>query len=625
MPRIRASLLALTLAALAAATNAHAQSDRAAAFDKLFEQLDSERLNPATPEAAKAEIARLRALVPPGDRRRELLYESTECFQPPEDTKASIAYARQGLAASKALGDAEVESRFQLCEASLLDMLGDTPHSLGLYDRGIELARRSERPALVADGLVLRGNVYSYLGRHAEALSDFMAAQRLYDASHQAERSEGNLQNIAVAYRRMGETDKARDYLERSRVIAARHEDWASLAVIAVQTGFLYEDIGKPERALQYYQQALGIARQRLTPADVAAMQLAMASAQAALGRWTQVLDSIGAARTGFAAVGDVSNDGMVALLEGRARAGMGDSARAQQLYAQAEAIFKRDGNDRYLEQLYPRRAELEEHLGQTAAALADYKRYLALREKRIAARAEQRNLMLREQTDASRRDLENQRLRAEKSLREQEVRALLKARRWQQIAISLGVALALVLGLLIGRQIVRTRRLRVLALTDELTGVANRRRIEVLGAEAVRQARVDERPLSLITFDIDGFKSINDRHGHLAGDQVIARVAAACQQALRQSDEIGRVGGEEFVVLLPDSGIDAAAQVGERVRAGVEALDFGDVAPGLKVTISLGVTALAARDADLADLLKRADGALYQAKSAGRNCLRTA
>ncbi|TZF89954.1 diguanylate cyclase [Cognatilysobacter lacus] len=623
MPRFRASLFALTLAALTV-TLAHAQSGSAAAFDKLFEQLDSERLNPATPEAAKAEIARLRALVPPGDRRRELLYQSTECFQPPEDANASLAYARQGVAASKAFGDVEAEARFQLCEASVLDMLGDPQHALGLYARGIELARRSEHPALVADGYVLRGNVYSYLGRHAEALSDFIGAQHLYDSSRQAERSEGNLQNIAVAYRRMGETDKAREYLERSRQIAERHGDWASLAVIAAQTGFLAEDTGHPDRALQYYEKGLSIARQRLTPADVAGMQLAMASAQASLGRWTQVLASISAAREGFAAVGDVSNEGMLSLLEARARAGLGQRAEALQLFARAEKAFVADGNDRYLEELYPPRAALYEQLGNPAAALADYKRFIALREKALAARSEQRTLLLREQTDASRRDVENQRLRSEKSLRDQEVRALLKARDWQRIALGLGIALVLVLGLWVARQIVRTRHLRVLALTDELTGVANRRRIDVLGAEVVRQARADERPLSVITFDIDGFKAINDRHGHLAGDQVIARVAAACQQALRQSDEIGRVGGEEFVVLLPDSAIDAAAQVGERVRASVESLDFSDVAPGLQVTISLGVTALAPRDADLPDLLKRADAALYQAKAAGRNCLRT-
>lgn len=622
MPRTCATLLALTLA-VPTAMPALAQ-DRAAQFDRFFEQLDSNRLNPATPEAAQAEVAKLHALVPPNDRRRELLYQSVACLLPPEDARAALTYAQQGLSAAKAMNDAEIEARFQMCEATVTDMVGNAQQSLPLYSRGVDLARRSERPALVADGLVLRGNAYSYLGRHAEALADFIAAQRLYDGSKQSERSEGNLQNIAVAYRRMGESEKAREYLERSRVIAERHGDWGSLAVVAVQMGFLYEDVGRSDLAIPHFEDALRIARQRLDPSMVASTQLGLASAQVELGRHAQALASLDSARAGFASVGDTSEVGMIALLEARARAGLGDTTKALALYAQAETALKADGNDRYLEMLYPRRAAVYEKLGNATEALADYKRYLALHEKRLAARSEQRTLMLRQQTDASQRELENRRLRAEQSLRDDEVAALLKARRWQRGAIALGVALIAVLGFLVGRQIVRTRRLRVLALTDELTGVANRRRIEVLGEDAVAQSRIDERPLSVVTFDIDGFKDINDRHGHLVGDRVLARVAEACQNALRQFDELGRIGGEEFVVLLPDSDVDAARQVAERLRAGVEALDFSDAAPGLRVTISLGVTALAPRDAGLADVLARADQALYQAKSAGRNCIRT-
>ncbi|HZX81846.1 MAG TPA: tetratricopeptide repeat-containing diguanylate cyclase [Lysobacter sp.] len=623
MPRFHASLLALALA-VCAATPAAAQGERAAAFDRLFEQLDSERLNPATPEEAQADLARLRALVPPGDRRRELLFQSTECFQSPEDARTQLGVAQRGLAAARQLGDAEVETRFQLCEASLQSMLGDAQKGLALFGRGVELARRAEHPALLGDALVLRGNMYSYLGRHAESLIDFMDAQRLYDGARQAERSEGNLQNIAIAYRRMGEYDKAREYLDRSRAIAQRHQDWGSLLVIALQTGFLHEDTGHPERALAFYEEALRIARQRLPVADTAPAHMAIASAQAALGNAAKALDAVAAARSGFAAIGDTSNDGMLDLLEGRARALLGETDRALALFARAEAALQRDGNERYLEALYPVRAELHEKRGASAAALADYKRYLALREKRLAERSQQRTLILREQSDASQREIENQRLRAEKALREQEVQALLKARRWQRIALGLGVALIALLGLLVGRQIVRTRRLRVLALTDELTGIANRRRIEVLGARALADARADGRPLSVVAFDIDGFKAINDGHGHLVGDQVIARVAGACQRALRQADEIGRMGGEEFLVLLPDSDIDSAGQIAERLRAGVEALTFDDVAPGLRVTISLGATALAPADDGLARLLARADKALYQAKGAGRNCIRT-
>lgn len=623
MPRLHASLLVLLLAALAA-TPAAAQVDRAAAFDKLFEQLDSERLNPATPEEGQADLARLRALVPPGDRRRELLYQSTECFQSPEDTRASLVFAQRGLAASRQLGDAEVEARFQLCEASLQSMLGDAQKGLALFTRGVEIARRSEHPALVGDALVLRGNMYSYLGRHAESLVDFMDAQRLYDGARQAERSEGNLQNIAIAYRRMGEYDKAREYLDRSRAIAQRHQDWGSLMVIALQTGFLHEDTGHPERALAYYDDALRIARQRLPVAEAAPVQMAIASAQAALGNAAQALEAVTAARAGFALIGDSSNEGMLDLLEGRARAIRGETDRALALLARAEATLQRDGNERYLEALYPVRAELHEKRGASAAALADYKRYLALREKRLAERSQQRALILREQSEASQRELESRRVAAEKSLREREAQAQAKARRWQRIALGLGVALIALLGLWIGRQITQARRLRVLALTDPLTGVANRRRIEVLGAQALADARADERPLSVIAFEIDGFEALREVHRQAAGDAVIARVAEACQHALRHADEIGRMGGERFLVLLPDSDIDSAGQIAERLRAEVEALRFDDLAPGLRVTISLGVAALAPGDEGLPRLLARADQALRKAQGAGRNCTRT-
>ncbi|WP_462116703.1 tetratricopeptide repeat protein, partial [Lysobacter xanthus] len=503
MPRLRVSLLALLVAAAAAAPAA-AQQDRGAAFDRLFEQIDGARLNPATPEEAKADIARLHALVPRGDRRRELLYQSMECFQPPEDAQAMLVYARQGLAASKAFGDVEAEARFQMCEASVLDMLGQPQTSMPLYSRGIELARRSEHPALVGDGLVLRGNVYSYLGRHAEALSDFIDAQRLYDASRQTERSEGNLQNMAVAYRRMGEFEKAREYLDRSRAIAQRHQDWPGQLVVALQTGFLMEETGRADRALVQYEEALRIARQRMTPADVASAELAIAGAQVSLGRAEQGLAALDAARAGFAAVGDTSNTGMIALVDARARAALGQTTPALASFAQAEKVLQSDGNERYLELLYPQRASLHERLGNPGAALADYKRYLALREKRLAARSEQRTLMLRQQSDASAREIENQRLRADQSLREQDREALLMARRWQRIALGLGVVLILLLGALVGRQILRTRRLGALALTDELTGVANRRRFEVRATDALAAARANERPLSVVMLDID-------------------------------------------------------------------------------------------------------------------------
>src|SRR5690606_25394164 len=158
---------------------------------------------------------------------------------------------------------------------------------------------------------------------------------------------------------------------------------------------------------------------------------------------------------------------------------------------------------------------------------------------------------------------------------------ALMKARRWQWIALSLGVVLVLVLATLVWHQKRRARRLGVMAMTDELTRIANRRNIELFGEEAVAAALDERRPLTVLALDIDFFKKFNDTFGHHAGDRVLTRVAAAAQGGLRQIDRLGRIGGEEFLAVLPGTGAEAGAQVAERVRSCVEDLDLDDIADG--------------------------------------------
>lgn len=628
MPRLHAPLLlagllpfALGVAAQERGT-ARTPGDRAAAFDRLFHRLDSEELKPATPEEAQAQLARLRALIPPGDARRELQFRSLACFQPPEDAAASLEVARRGVLEARRRGDAEAEARFSYCQAGFAEMTQGTREAIDLYTAGLALARRAETPLLVGDGLVARGNVRSYIGEHALALADFVAAQRVYESAGLRANAESNLQNIGIAYRRMGEYDRARRYLEQGREIALRQQDWPAVLVHWLQIGYLHEDMRDPDRALAAYDEALRVARQRLGPGDAGAAELGIASARIAKGEPTAALAALARARADFASINDTSNAGMLALLEGQARAGLGEDAAALAAFQRAEQAFRAERNERYLAMLYPERARVLERVGRPANALDDYRRYVAIREKLLDARTDQRTLMLRQQFDARQRELENAQLRREKVLRDQQLAALERARRWQVGAIALGgVLFALLAGFAV-RQVVRTRRLRVLALTDELTGVANRRRIELVAEEAVAAALAQGRPLCLVTFDIDYFKRINDAFGHLAGDEVIARVAGACQQALRQQDAIGRTGGEEFLVVLPDTALDAAVQVAERLRANVEALRWGDVARELQVTVSLGVAALRGDDAGLRDVLRRADAALYRAKAAGRNAL---
>lgn len=167
-------------------------------------------------------------------------------------------------------------------------------------------------------------------------------------------------------------------------------------------------------------------------------------------------------------------------------------------------------------------------------------------------------------------------------------------------------------------------RQLRESLVTDELTGVPNRRYFNTaLKEELVRAARYD-RPLSLVLFDLDDFKGVNDERGHPAGDAVLVELANVVGEQLRASDRFARLGGDEFAIIAPetpndgDEGTFEVVNLAERIRESVAQHDF---AVGRNLTVSLGATERIDGD-DPASIVQRADDALYLAKARGRNCV---
>jgi diguanylate cyclase (GGDEF)-like protein len=165
------------------------------------------------------------------------------------------------------------------------------------------------------------------------------------------------------------------------------------------------------------------------------------------------------------------------------------------------------------------------------------------------------------------------------------------------------------------------TEQLREASNRDGLTKLFNRRYIEETLEKEFNRARRYQGKLSAILTDIDFFKKVNDTHGHLAGDDVLRAVAQRLEACLRNTDIVGRYGGEEFLIILPETDLAGATILAERLRQAIKATPIEVEEVSLPVTISLGVTELRSKTAGYAQLIAEADVGLYQSKENGRNC----
>jgi len=157
-------------------------------------------------------------------------------------------------------------------------------------------------------------------------------------------------------------------------------------------------------------------------------------------------------------------------------------------------------------------------------------------------------------------------------------------------------------------------------ALTDPLTGLSNRRQYEMLFSHELDRYRRHKTPLALGMIDLDHFKHINDEHGHEFGDQVLRTVGEALQAPLRNCDILGRFGGEEFILILPETSLDQAVIIAERMRQALRSTAIIKDGHTIQITATFAMTEVCEHDKNIGDIIRRADDALYQGKHAGRD-----
>ena len=476
-----------------------------------------------------------------------------------------------------------------------------------------EAQRAGDRKSL-AEALLQLGYARYMRGDTNDALLD---VQRAYEINTAVRNDEGRrlaLEQIAHIYAdaRIAQYDRAIEYY---RQLLPEYEA-AGAAANAADTlfnlGSTYERKGDPETALEWHRRALA-AEERLGRLDEAAyVKRSIGITLVSLDRASEAIPLFDEALAFFTKSKDGDRAMHVRQSRGIAWRKLGRLDRAIADLETSRDYFASHNNTRFQEKSQDELALAYASAGRWEDAFRARSAHATLQRELAENLREEHTSRLRVQFDAEKKEQENRALLRDKA-------ANARIRGLQTIILILGAAIIAVLAYLAVRLVRDARRMRVMAMTDELTRLPNRRHLLAAADDELQRTRAGGAPFSLIAFDVDLFKRINDTWGHAAGDLVLQRIAHACRNAIRPTDRIGRTGGEEFTVLLPSTPLADARQIAERLRTAVERIDCSDIDPALHVTISLGVAEWNGEET-VARIAGRADEVLYRAKERGRN-----
>jgi len=504
------------------------------------------------------------------------------------------------------------------CRGQIAESEGDHGKARELYERSVVIGEREHDNEMLAAGLVSRGYLMGLQGQYASGLTDLRRAEALFEEVHLPLHALTTLNGVAILYNRMGDYEQAKSIyakaLKQQRELNLHREQTVTL----YNLGRVYENLKDWDSAEKSFAESVKLSRELGYPRAEAYSLHGLAAVANARGEPNTALAKLESADELHKGMPDARLHAQIQLVRGvalrqlkRFPESIGELQQALKFFSETDSL-----------------SELRATQEAFAAALSesgDWKgAYLQLADaKRTAERlfrnqVDQRFATLKVEFDSAAKDKENAMLIRENEASQNALALERRARGLNAIVILLIVVLAAVLAILAVYQARTTRQMRHLAMTDELTGLPNRRAVLTRCEPLVQAGGL--RACALLIIDIDHFKSINDKLGHAEGDAALKLVAATLARVVREPAFSGRLGGEEFVAMLPGADIDAAIATAESLRKQVMALDSLPWLAERRITVSIGV-AVAHSDGDSAgSMLHRADVALYEAKRAGRN-----
>jgi diguanylate cyclase (GGDEF)-like protein len=575
------------------------------------------RTNPAESQRAAEQALGLLAKAPDGElelRARFVLCDSL-VDQDPAAARVQIAKSLALIPKSPRLG---WKSAFTLCAAQISESAGRSAIARRGYTEAIRQAEGAQDLEFLAYSLYLRGHLSGRAGDYFSGLSDLRRAHTLYAKLDKPEHRRTVTDGIASLYNRMGDFKQAKLYFQQGIAQIQASGQSRDLGIALHNLGRVHENLGEWRDARHCFERALALHQSIHYAIGMAYAHRGLASSDNGNGQPLRALRETRLAEELSHRLADARLSAQIHLQRGIALRALKRLPESMDELLQAKPIF---------EQALAM-SEFRDTLRALAQTHADaglwrqaYEYELASKkvsDQLLSRQIDQRLAWVKIEFDTQAKEQENALLLRENQINEVRLREEARSRKLFVIAIVLGTALLVVLSLLVLRFRGEHRNSQKMALTDELTGLPNRR--AALARLTALLARDAPAPLALLIADLDHFKLINDEFGHLVGDEILQAVAGALRASVANPQVLGRLGGEEFLVVLENTGAEEALTVAERIRASIAALDASHWFADRSITTSIGVTVSAKASATPSELLSRADRALYAAKAMGRN-----
>ena len=612
----------------------NAMAEEKTQVDKIFARFESGV--PMTREEIESNLVLLSKLISTDDVTRHEKLQLLKCWDQNTENDTAIALAlkntNQALSNIPPTASPHFITDLTLCHSWFLQLSGDMDGAMEGYNLSVKRAYEHEDLKLIADSRSIRGALYSYIGDFSAALDDLVTAQDLYESLNLSGWANINLADVATSFRRYGDPQSAIRYYTKLKALYLKNNNQEQAMYVNSDIGLALDELGEHQQAVDNFLVSYQYFKEHQQEKVAATMATNIAYSLIKLNRLNEAEKYLIEADTVINEK-DLTDYSFMKLFMADIKFQQARYKEALTELEQGEKAFRTLQNNRGLTQLLQLKSNIYVAMNDLSAAYGALQEFVTLTKKVDGNSLSHHTTELKVKFDTSRIESENQRLIENQNLKEQELALLEKNKSLQHIILLLAGFILTIVSIFAYKQVHRNRQLQVIALTDYLTKLPNRRHIYAQAAKYFQQALKHQSPFSVIIFDADHFKKINDNFGHELGDRALMTIANAGRALSGNKDLVGRIGGEEFLILLPNTDATGALALAHQLQNHISCLSAQNLPAELKLTVSAGVATLepqnntedAYQDKDFATLLKRADNALYEAKNAGRNCVKSA